>query len=221
MTPIFMRIWLMKMTSVLVRLMLEVSFLRAWLISRACRPICGSPISPSISALGVSAAPESITITSTDPERDIQAERAGRYHLHVLRGLGVHFHDGALAELLFDLRQGGLQGLGLAFFHDFPFVDHGIIPHIKRCSGRRRRIHVPRRSAQPKQETCLLVAPSRQPSRGASPLERADETAVDLDFYTVPKEMQAPKTNQGLRQASAEGFAGGPGIRGARPPGDA
>src|SRR6266446_1928662 len=67
---------------------------------------------------------------------------------------------------------------------------------------------------------CLLVAPSRQPSRGASPLERADETAVDLDFYTVPEEMQAPKTNQGLRQASVEGFAGGPGIRGARLPGD-
>src|SRR6266571_1894912 len=61
---------------------------------------------------------------------------------------------------------------------------------------------------------CLLVAPSRQRSRGASPLERADETAVDLDFYTVPEKMQAPKTNQGLRQASAEGFAGGPGIRG-------
>jgi len=67
MTPIFMRIWLMKMTSVLVRLMLEVSFLSAWLISRACRPICGSPISPSISAFGVSAATESMTITSTTP----------------------------------------------------------------------------------------------------------------------------------------------------------
>ena len=69
MTPIFIRIWLMKMTSVLVRLMFAVSFRSAWLIRRACRPICGSPISPSISALGVSAATESTTITSTAPER--------------------------------------------------------------------------------------------------------------------------------------------------------
>ncbi len=38
-------------------------------MSRACRPICGSPISPSISALGISAATESITTTSTELER--------------------------------------------------------------------------------------------------------------------------------------------------------
>ncbi|MNC85170.1 hypothetical protein D3C83_07550 [compost metagenome] len=69
MTPIFMRIWLMKITSVLVRLMLPVSLRSAWLIRRACRPICGSPISPSISALGTSAATESITTTSTELER--------------------------------------------------------------------------------------------------------------------------------------------------------
>ena len=64
-----MRIWLMKMTSVLERLMLAVSLRSACDIRRACRPICGSPISPSISALGVSAATESITTTSTEPER--------------------------------------------------------------------------------------------------------------------------------------------------------
>ncbi len=69
MTPIFMRIWLMKITSVLVRLMFAASLRSAWLMRRACRPICGSPISPSISAFGVSAATESITITSTAPER--------------------------------------------------------------------------------------------------------------------------------------------------------
>ncbi len=38
-------------------------------MSRACRPICGSPISPSISAFGVSAATESITTQSTEAER--------------------------------------------------------------------------------------------------------------------------------------------------------
>jgi hypothetical protein len=35
MTPIFMRIWLMKITMVLVRLMDPVSLRRAWLIKRA------------------------------------------------------------------------------------------------------------------------------------------------------------------------------------------
>ena len=46
MTPIFIRIWLMKMTSVLVRLMLPVSLRSAWLMRRACRPGSWSPISP-------------------------------------------------------------------------------------------------------------------------------------------------------------------------------
>ncbi len=41
----------------------------AWLISRACRPTWLSPISPSISARGTSAATESITIRSRAPER--------------------------------------------------------------------------------------------------------------------------------------------------------
>src|SRR3569623_1312515 len=68
-TPIFMRIWLMKITRVLERLMLAVSLRSACDISRACRPTWESPISPSISALGVSAATESTTTTSTAPER--------------------------------------------------------------------------------------------------------------------------------------------------------
>ena len=38
-------------------------------MSRACRPMWLSPISPSISALGTSAATESMTISSTAPER--------------------------------------------------------------------------------------------------------------------------------------------------------
>ena len=69
MTPIFMRIWLMKITMQFDRLMLAVSLRSACDIRRACRPTCESPISPSISAFGVSAATESTTTTSTAPER--------------------------------------------------------------------------------------------------------------------------------------------------------
>ncbi len=67
MTPIFMRIWLMKITMVFDREIEAVSLRSAWLIRRACRPGCTSPISPSISARGVSAATESMTSTSTAP----------------------------------------------------------------------------------------------------------------------------------------------------------
>src|SRR3984885_557724 len=52
MTPIFMRIWLMKITMVLERLIEAVSLRSAWLISRACKPGWLSPISPSSSARG-------------------------------------------------------------------------------------------------------------------------------------------------------------------------
>ena len=37
-----------------------VSLRNAWLMRRACRPMCESPMSPSISAFGTSAATESI-----------------------------------------------------------------------------------------------------------------------------------------------------------------
>ena len=49
--------------------MAPVSLRSAWLISRACRPTWLSPISPSISARGTSAATESMTITSTALQR--------------------------------------------------------------------------------------------------------------------------------------------------------
>ena len=48
---------------------MPVSLRSAWLIRRACRPGSESPISPSISAFGVSAATESMTTRSTEPER--------------------------------------------------------------------------------------------------------------------------------------------------------
>ena len=68
-TPIFMRIWLMKITMVLRLLIEAVSLRSAWLISRAWLPGCTSPISPSSSERGTSAATESTTSTSTAPER--------------------------------------------------------------------------------------------------------------------------------------------------------
>ena len=69
MTPIFSRIWLMKITQVFDLETIPVSLRSAWDISRACSPTAASPISPSSSARGTSAATESITITSTEPER--------------------------------------------------------------------------------------------------------------------------------------------------------
>ena len=59
----------MKMTEVPEREMAAVSFRRAWDMSRACSPGSASPMSPSSSARGTSAATESITITSTALER--------------------------------------------------------------------------------------------------------------------------------------------------------
>src|ERR1044071_6669269 len=59
----------MNTTAVRDRLIAPASLRSAWLISRACSPGSESPMSPSISAFGTSAATESMTITSTAPER--------------------------------------------------------------------------------------------------------------------------------------------------------
>ena len=59
----------MKTTVVFDLEMVAVSLRKAWDMSRACRPMCWSPISPSSSARGTRAATESITITSTAPDR--------------------------------------------------------------------------------------------------------------------------------------------------------
>ncbi len=69
MTPIFSRSWLMNITEQLDLLMTEVSFRSAWDMSLACRPTWLSPMSPSISDLGTSAATESTTTMSMAPER--------------------------------------------------------------------------------------------------------------------------------------------------------
>ena len=69
MTPIFSRSWLVKRQIVSVRLSVPASFRSAWLINLAWRPTWVSPISPSISAFGVSAATESTATTSSAPDR--------------------------------------------------------------------------------------------------------------------------------------------------------
>ena len=68
-TPIFSRSWLVKTSAVFERDTAPVSLRRAWLISRAWMPMNESPISPSISARGTSAATESTTTQSMPPER--------------------------------------------------------------------------------------------------------------------------------------------------------
>ena len=57
------------MQIVFVLLIVAVNFLNAWLISLACKPILLSPISPSSSLFGTSAATESITTTSIAPDK--------------------------------------------------------------------------------------------------------------------------------------------------------
>ena len=59
----------MKMTVERLRETTEVSLRMAWLMRRAWSPICGSPMSPSISALGTSAATLSTTRMSQAPLR--------------------------------------------------------------------------------------------------------------------------------------------------------
>ena len=59
----------MKITMQFERLIAAVSLRIAWDIRRAWTPTWASPISPSISAFGVSAATESTTTTATAPER--------------------------------------------------------------------------------------------------------------------------------------------------------
>ena len=59
----------MKITVVFVFEIVPVSLRSAWLMSRACRPTNESPISPSISSRGTSAATESMTTMSTAPDR--------------------------------------------------------------------------------------------------------------------------------------------------------
>src|SRR4029453_14437541 len=73
-------------------------------ISRACRPTWVSPISPSISARGTSAATESITTTSTAPDLGPRGEPPPRVDPHHVERARTHEHVGDLERLLAGVR---------------------------------------------------------------------------------------------------------------------
>ena len=122
----------MKTTRHLDLEMDAVSLRSAWLIRRACRPGRLSPISPSISARGVSAATESITIMSTAPERTrvsvissacspvsgCDTRKVVEVHAKLLRIAGVEgvfrVHEGRDAARLLHFRYGVQSERGLA-----------------------------------------------------------------------------------------------------------
>ena len=93
----------MKIRQVLDFETMPVSLRSACDMRRAWRPICASPISPSISARGTSAATESTTMTSTPPERTsdfddlerllavvgLRHEQVVEFHAELARVLGV------------------------------------------------------------------------------------------------------------------------------------
>ena len=61
------------------------------------------------------------TRQTTNAERDVQTERSGGHHLDAVVDLGVaHLHDGAFAELLFNLLQRCSQRLCLVVVHGLP-----------------------------------------------------------------------------------------------------
>ncbi len=66
---------------------------------------------------------------AADAEGDVEAERAGGDDLDVVDDLALaEAHDRALAELLLDLRQGGLQGLGFFGVEGLDGCIHGAAP---------------------------------------------------------------------------------------------
>src|SRR4030067_622362 len=97
--PIFSRSWLMKMKQVFDRATMAVSLRRAWDISRACRPMWASPLSPSTSALGTGGGPGllagglgSVDLDAAaarkpaDAQGQVEGDRAGRDGLDGHRG---------------------------------------------------------------------------------------------------------------------------------------
>src|SRR6266545_123927 len=81
-------------------------------MSRAWRPTCASPISPSISARGTNAATESITTTSSDLERllagvgladqelvHVDADGGGVHRVHGVLGVDVGAHPAVALRL--------------------------------------------------------------------------------------------------------------------------
>src|SRR2546422_328698 len=115
MIPTFSRSWLRKITAQFDLEIAAVSLRSAWDMRRAWRPMCESPISPSISAFGTSAATESMTITSTAFERTSTSTISSACSpvsgwLAALRKVLPELHDRALAIAFRDLGHGRIEG---------------------------------------------------------------------------------------------------------------
>ncbi len=61
------------------------------------------------------------TRQATDAKRDVQPQRAGGHRLDGFVDAVAHAHDRALAELLFDLAEGGGERLALVVIHRLVF----------------------------------------------------------------------------------------------------
>ena len=103
--------------------MVPVSLRSACDMRRACRPMCESPISPSISALGTSAATESMTMTSMAPLRTRSRRSPGL--LAVVRlgdeqviGLDAEFSGVARVQRMLGIDEGGDAAALLGFGDD-------------------------------------------------------------------------------------------------------
>jgi len=73
---------------------------------------------------------------AADAQRDVQAQRAGGDDLDVFQRLALaEAHDGALAELLLDLGEGGLQGLGFFGVQGFDGGVHAVLQRMAELWG--------------------------------------------------------------------------------------
>ena len=172
MTPIFSRSWFVNRQIVSVRLSVPASLRSAWLMSRAWSPTWLSPISPSISALGVSAATESTATTSTAPDR---IEQLGDLERLLAR---VRLGDEQVVDVDADpARVGGV--------HRVLGVDEGADP----AAPLRLRDHVvdERRLARRLGAEDLDDAPARQPADAEREIERegARRHGADRDLRGV------------------------------------
>ena len=164
-------------------LRLAVSLRSAWLIRRAWRPTWVSPISPSISARGVRAATESMTTTSSAPERTsmsvissacspVSGWRDQQLVDVDADGLGVHRIHGVLG-----VDVGADAAVALRFGDDV---------HGQRRLARRLRARRSRRRG--------LGADRRRRGRGRAPMRRWGSASMPIEPFS-PIRMIEPLPN--------------------------
>ena len=92
----------MNTTVQLVREIMPVNFLIAWLMSRACRPTTASPISPSISALGIT-------------RFDMKYSMGTMQHAHLLTSIDLY--GARVMPMVRDILASDKAGAGLVRVH--------------------------------------------------------------------------------------------------------